>query len=92
MKKTLTVLLVLAMLITATPFALTATAETEGYLTYEVSFSGATITRCNKAIGGKFEIPSNFRIINFQIEAAFAVVQVDRVIIPNSVISISSGI
>jgi len=94
MKKTLTVLLVLAMLITATPFALTATAETEGYLTYEVSFSGATITRCNKAIGGKFEIPSNFGIYRVTKigEAAFAgCTGLTEVIIPNSVISISSG-
>ncbi|HHU83554.1 MAG TPA: leucine-rich repeat protein [Clostridiales bacterium] len=57
MKKLLSVLMVLAMFITALPFALTVTAETEGYLTYEVTDGTVTITDCDESVSGKIEIP-----------------------------------
>jgi len=59
MKKILSLIIALAVVICALPFgAITVSAETSGYYTYSVSNGKATITNCSTSISGEVTIPS----------------------------------
>ena len=61
MKKVLSVFLVVVLIVTALPltnFSLRASAETDGYYTYEVDNGEATVTRVSSYISGDITIPS----------------------------------
>ena len=97
MKKVLSVLLTLAMIFSLIPmgtFTLTASALTEGYYTYTVTDSKATITAVDTSISGDVIIPSTlggYPVTSIGTRAFFWCEDVTSVTIPDGVTSIDEG-
>ena len=94
MKKVLSVLLTLAMIFSLIPmgtFTLTASALTEGYYTYTVTDSKATITAVDTSISGDVIIPSTlggYPVTSIDEGAFDCCTNVQSITIPASVTSI----
>jgi|LSQX01.2.fsa_nt_gb hypothetical protein len=97
MKKFLSMLMVLAILLIAMPFTLTATAdmfETDGYLSYAVIEDKVIIADCDTAIAGKLEIPETLGgyPVNEIGDSAFRDCKdLTEIVIPESVTGIAYG-
>ena len=95
MKKVLSLLLAFAMIFAIVPMsALTASAETYEYYTYEVSDGEATITDVSESISGDITLPSTlggYPVISIGDWAFEDCSSLKSVTIPNSVTSIGDA-
>ena len=94
MKKILSVLLSMILLISVIPFGFTASAETvytDGYYTYTVSNGNVTITNVSAAISGDVIIPAALGgcdVVAIGAHAFYECYNITSIIIPDSVIEI----
>lgn len=95
-KKSLSLLLAVIMLLCAVPFTgleFTAKAATSGYLTYETYDNKAYITKCDDEAKGKLTIPAKikgFTVTGIREEAFIDCGELTSIVIPNGVTFIGS--
>jgi len=96
-RKLLSLLLTLALLVTAVPFSgagiLTASAETDGYYTYTISNGEAIITGVDQSISGDLTIPDTLggcKVTSIGDSASENCNSLTSITIPNSVTSIGN--
>ncbi len=92
-KKFLSILLVIAMLLTIAPVAVFAQDDVLSYLTYEIKDGKVTITNCDNSISGDVVIPDTiegFPVTEIGDNAFEYCLNIKRITIPNSLTSIGS--